>query len=287
MDKIQELEKKLNSLHLLRQNKDNTSIVDILDKNIDEVEKELKVEKSKRRYSTEKELRIKLSQLTEKKQKATLNNDLGNYRLLTKEIREIRAKLKEMEGDIKFLTTNQINSILKAIQKHSKNILRDKLIVLLGFELGLRASEILDLKVTDVYLDTGEILCRRLKGSTQSKIEIDTQTMDLLRKYMTQEQPNEILFSNVKGEKMTLQGLNHIFKRYCELARIPKEKAHYHILKHSRGVWLAENGFTIQAIQFLLGHKSVRNTMIYARFSSSQKLDIYTQLRNTPRNIRV
>lgn len=65
MTKIQELESKLNSLYLLRNDKSQKSIIDILDKNIDELQKELNIEKSKKNHSTKKELRIKLSNLLE------------------------------------------------------------------------------------------------------------------------------------------------------------------------------------------------------------------------------
>lgn len=283
MTKIQELENKLNSLYLLRNDKSQKSIIDILDKNIDELQKELNIEKSKKNHSTKKELRIKLSNLLEQKKNADC---IKTYTELTKEIREVRFNLKELEGELKHLTIHQINSILKAIQKNSKFILRDKLLILLGFELGLRASEVLNLKLSDVYLESNEVFCRRLKGSNQSKIQIDDNTMQLLKKYIVEVQPVNYLFANSKDENLTLQGLNYIFKRYCSFAKIPKDKAHYHVLKHSRGKWLAENGFSIQAIQFLLGHKSIRNTMIYAKFSTSQKLDIYTQLRSIESNIK-
>lgn len=162
MTKIQELESKLNSLYLLRNDKSQKSIIDILDKNIDELQKELNIEKSKKNHSTKKELRIKLSNLLEQKKNADC---IKSYTDLTKKIREVRFNLKELEGELKHLTIHQINSILKVIQKNSKFILRDKLLILLGFELGLRASEVLNLKLSDVYFESNEIFCRRLKGS--------------------------------------------------------------------------------------------------------------------------
>ncbi|MBC2856823.1 tyrosine-type recombinase/integrase [Cetobacterium sp. 2A] len=284
MTKIQDLENKLRDLYILKNDKTKSAIFDILDKNIDDIQKEINILKSKKNSSTKNELRIKLSILIDKRKNTEC---LATYTSLNKEIREIRFELKELEGDIKYLSITQINALIKAIQKHSNFILRDKLLVLLGFELGLRASEILNLKMSDIYLDSDEILCRRLKGSTQSKIEVSSDTMKLLKIYISEEKPTDLLFSNSKGTQLTLQGLNSIVKRYCEFAKIPKDKAHYHILKHSRGKWLAENGFSIQAIQFLLGHKSIKNTMVYARFSSSQKLDIYNQLRNTPNHIKL
>lgn len=279
MNKIQELESKLHSLHMLKNDTQNKNIYDLLDKNIADTQKELNIENSKKLHSTKKDLRLKLTSLKELRKQT---NQVKEYNQLTKEIKEINQKIKALSGELQFLTIPQINNLLKVIQKNSNSILRDKLLILLGFELGLRASEVLNLKLSDIYICSSEILCRRVKGSNQNKLEIKDETMQLLKKYIEETEPKEFLFSNSKGENLSFQGLTYIFKKYCELANIPKEKAHYHSLKHSRGVWLAENGFTIQEIKFLLGHKNVKNTMIYIAFSSLQKFDTFYKLKNIP-----
>lgn len=284
MTKIQELEIKLHDLHMLRNDIKNKSLYELLDKNIDDIQKELNIEKSKKLHITKKDLRLKLANLKELRKNT---NQVNVFNQLTKEIKDINMKIKALNGELLFLTIPQINNLLKVIQKKSKTPFRDKLLILLGFELGLRASEVLNLKLSDVYINSNEIFCRRLKGSEQNKLEIKDETMLLLKNYLKITQPKEFLFSNSKGEKLSFQGLNYIFKRYCELAKIPKEKAHFHSLKHSRGVWLAENGFSIQDIKYLLGHKNIRNTMIYATFSNSQKFDIFNRLKNIPYSFKI
>lgn len=284
MIKIQELESKLHNLHMLKNDKQNIHIFELLDKNIDEVQKELNIQKSKRLHFTKKDLRFKLANLLELRKNT---EQVSEYNKLAKEIKNIRLQIKELNGDLQYLTIPQINNILKVIQKNSKSVFRDKLLVLLGFELGLRASEVLDLKLSDIYINSNEVLCRRVKGSNQNMLEIKDETMLLLKKYINETQPKEFIFSNSKGEKLSFQGLTYIFKKYCELANISKEKAHYHSLKHSRGVWLAENGFSIQDIKYLLGHKNIKNTMIYVGFSNSQKFDIFNRLKNIPYSFRV
>lgn len=283
-NKIQNLENQLHELHLLKNDKSKSGIFNLLDENIDKLQKELNIEKSKKIYSTKKDLKIKLAFLLEtRKQK----EQVADYNQLTKEIKEIRNKIKELEGSFQYLTIPQINNILKTINKKSQNISRDKLLILLGFELGLRASEVLNLKLSDIYINSNEVLCRRVKGSEQNKLEIKDETMKLLKKYIEDTKPKEFLFSNARGENLSFQGLNYIFKRYCEFAKISKEKAHFHSLKHSRGVWLAENGFTIQDIKYLLGHKNIRNTMIYVSFSNSQKIDIFNRLKSIPYTFKI
>lgn len=284
MNKIQELENKLHNLHMLKEDKQNKSILELLDKNIDEIQKEINIQKSKRLHSTKKDLRLKLANLLDLRKNT---EQVSEYNKLAKEIKNVRLQIKEVSGELQFLTITQINNILKVIQKNSKSIFRDKLLILLGFELGLRASEVLDLKLSDIYINSNEVLCRRVKGSNQNRLEIKDETMLLLKKYIEETEPKEFLFSNSKGEKLSFQGLTYIFKKYCELANIPKEKAHFHTLKHSRGVWLAENGFSIQDIKYLLGHKNIRNTMIYVAFSNSQKFDIFNRLKNIPYSFRI
>lgn len=282
MKKITILENKLNSFVLLRNNNDNQHIFDYIDKNIDDIQKQINSLKIKKNHATKKEINLKIVNLCTEREFAENTNDLIAYRKLNKQIKDLRQTLKDLSGDIKFITANQIHSLLKIIGKHSTNVLRDKLLILLGFELGLRASEILDLRKTDIFLETGEILCRRLKGSLKNKIELTDSTNALLKKYLKTFKIETFLFPNTRGNKMTLQGLNFIFKKFCILAKIPDEKAHFHVLKHSRGVWLAENGFSILDIQFLLGHKDIKNTMVYAPYSTIQMVEVFSRLKAIP-----
>ena len=286
MKKINILENKLNSFVLLRNNKENQHIFDYIDKNIDDIQKQINILKIKKNHATKKDINLKIINLCNERQLAESTNDLNTYKSLNKQIKDLRQTLKELNADIKYITSNQISNILKAIEKHSSNVLRDKLLILLGFELGLRASEILDLRKNDIFLDTGEILCRRLKGSAKNKIELTDTTNALLKKYLKTLNTDVFLFPNTRGNKMTLQGLNFIFKKFCVLAKIPDEKSHFHVLKHSRGVWLAENGFSILDIQFLLGHKDIKNTMVYAPYSTIQMTEVFSRIKAIPTRFR-
>ena len=101
MNKIQELENQLHELHLLKNDKSKSGIFNLLDENIDKLQKELNIEKSKKIYTTKKDLKIKLAFLLEtRKQK----EQVADYNQLTKEIKEIRNKIKELEGCFKYLS---------------------------------------------------------------------------------------------------------------------------------------------------------------------------------------
>lgn len=67
-------------------------------------------------------------------------------------------------------------------------------------------------------------------------------------------------------------------KEYGTIARIPKEKQHPHILKHSIAVHLAESGIDIKDLQYYLGHKNINNTTIYFQYTTKQMDTFYKKL---------
>ena len=68
-------------------------------------------------------------------------------------------------------------------------------------------------------------------------------------------------------------------KKYCSDARIEdKSKWHFHSLKHSCGVHLAESGLDIKEVNFWLAHKIIENTMVYFRFTTKQQEAMYAKL---------
>lgn len=278
LSKKYEIQKKINEITLLKDKTLDTGVIQILDSTIEELQKSLKIEESKSHNTDKKQLQEKLGIISEKIKKAELNNDLQLFQSLQKEKKEIKKSLNKIQGEIKYLNISQLKRILKMIGLHSNTVDRDKLIILLAFELGLRAGEVIDLRISDIRLDTGEIYCRRSKGSIINYIKISDSTIRLLKEYLRNTEPKDNLFLSSKGKPFTLQGLNYLFKRYSVMSKIPKDRQHFHTLKHSRGVYLAEEGFTIQEIKYLLGHKDIKSTMIYSSFSKAQKEAIYQKL---------
>ena len=67
-------------------------------------------------------------------------------------------------------------------------------------------------------------------------------------------------------------------KHYCSYTHIPCEKWHFHILKHSRAVELAEYGFDVDDIQYWLGHRNIQNTFVYLQYTSALKKTMFMQL---------
>ena len=86
------------------------------------------------------------------------------------------------------------------------------------------------------------------------------------------------IFLSRKGTLLSRQHLTRLCKKYFDLANIPMEKQHFHTLKHTAGVHLAEHGLDIKEVQYILGHRNVENTMIYFDFTSKQQDVLYSKL---------
>lgn len=241
------------------------------------------------------ELKIQLNEL--KKKLEENKDDFVISMLLSDKIKELETKLKEkkkkriVNRTIKYLTNDEFDEVINTFEKIEKlkntsdktqnfNFFkRDKLILLIAYECGLRASETSDLRKDDFHEKNREIFCRRLKGSRNNTIKLTISTSKLLKNYIL-ENPNETnyIFLSRQKNKITRQQLTNICKKYFALAGISREKQHFHTLKHTAGVHLAEQGLDIKEVQYILGHRNVENTMIYFDFTTKQQKVLYDKL---------
>lgn len=192
--------------------------------------------------------------------------------------------MREQQEKIKYLTEKEFKKLIRSIEKtkdtkEGKYYLRDKLIFLLAFECGLRATEVGELRKEDFNISANELYCRRLKGSNNNTIRLTKTTSSILKKYI-KDNPNdtEYIFMSRKGNQITKFTLNKLCKKYFVIAKLPMDKAHFHTIKHTTGVYLAEQGLDIKEVQYMLGHKKVDNTMIYFQFTTKQQEELYRKL---------
>lgn len=282
MNDIQKNIEKINSIKIEMETIKSKSVIQILQKEIDLLNAENKeLEKNKNKINKS-QLLQKIGSLKINLNKAFEKSDIKQYQEIEKEIKKLKTILNKLKGDIKFINIKQLNLVIKQIELHSSNQVRDKLLIMLGFELGMRANEVLDIQTKDINLDTGEIVCRRTKNSNQNRLKLSTDTLFLIKQLIKELDIKDInssfLFFNSKKERLTYNGLNFIIKKFFDLANIPKELQHFHVLKHGRGVWLAEQQTPLQTIKFILGHKSIKNTLIYANYTPLESLNIIDKL---------
>lgn len=186
--------------------------------------------------------------------------------------------------EIKYFTQDELRRILRCIEgkkESNKYWLRNLCIFRVAYRCGLRASEIGLIKGSDYNSRTGEIYCRRLKGSLNNTIRLDKQTTKLLLEYTRQYKikDTDTLFLSQENRPISRQMLDRLIKEYCREARIPdKNRWHFHSLKHSIAVHLAESGLDIKEVQYYIGHKNVNNTFIYFQFTTAQQCEMYKKL---------
>lgn len=188
-----------------------------------------------------------------------------------------------MEETIKYFTQKELTKLFKVIDKSKgKYSLRDLLIFRLAYRCGLRATEIGLITRGDYNKNTKELYCKRLKGSLNNTIRLDIETNKLINKFIRELGPfcdTDILFKSQKGGPLSRKTLDLSIKKYCLAAQLQDStKWHFHTLKHSCAVHLAESGLDVKELQNWLGHKGVNNTMVYFRFTTIQQQAMYNKL---------
>ncbi|MDT8716489.1 tyrosine-type recombinase/integrase [Clostridium sp. 19966] len=190
---------------------------------------------------------------------------------------------RNVETKIKYLTQKEASSLFDAIKNsNSVHSQRDLAIFRLTYRCGLRASEIALLIREDYNMEKGEIYCKRLKGSKNNTLRLDRNTKNALDLHIANNNissDSSTLFTSQKNNPISRQTLDYLMKKYCSIAGIEdKSKHHFHALKHTTAVHLAECDMDIKELQWWLGHKSVSNTEIYFQFTTKQQDRMYKKL---------
>jgi integrase/recombinase XerD len=167
------------------------------------------------------------------------------------------------------LSFEEIDRILK-MPVIKKNLgLRDKAILELLYSSGLRVSELLNLKISDLFFDD-EVIRVIGKGSKQRIVPIGSSAIKWINEYLINVRPllqkrmksENIIFLNSRGTKLSRMAIWKIVKKYCKKAEVEKE-VHPHTLRHSFATHLLEGGADLRAVQEMLGHSDISTTQIY------------------------
>ncbi|HRT00626.1 MAG TPA: site-specific integrase [Bacteroidales bacterium] len=162
---------------------------------------------------------------------------------------------------------------VKAILEAPKN-LKHRAMLSLIYACGLRRSELLNLKISDVDSKRHMLVIRNSKGYKDRQVPISDKTIQMLREYYKAYKPKTWLFEGQKsGEKYSEESLSKVLKHSLSKANIRKPVS-LHWLRHSYATHLLEAGTDLRFIQELLGHKSSKTTEIYTHVSqkSLQKI---------------
>ena len=170
-----------------------------------------------------------------------------------------------------FLTRDEVASLLCAAKKSPRHGARNHAMILLAYRHGLRASELVSLRVSDLDLSAGTIYCRRAKGSRSSLHPLKPDEVAALGKVLRDRklQASDYVFQSERAAKLCRGAFWRVVAHAGERAALPVE-AYAHLLRHSCGYFLANKGCDLRLIQDYLGHKQIQNTVRYTALNSSR-----------------
>lgn len=143
--------------------------------------------------------------------------------------------------------------------------------------MGLRVSEIVNLKITDIDSDRMKVLVSRGKGKKDRYVNLPVSILDELRQYYKDYKPKEYLFEGRYGGAYSKRSAQAVFKNTMQKAGIRK-KIGIHGLRHSYATHLLELGTDISLIQKLLGHNNIKTTLLYTEITNRDILKVQSPL---------
>lgn len=158
---------------------------------------------------------------------------------------------------------------------------RDKAMLELLYATGIRVSELINLNIGDINLQTGVLTCRNSKSVRQipiyaSAIVAVSDYIYRIRRLIVSDEENQALFVNLNGSRLTRQGFWKIVKSYAVSAGITKELTP-HTLRHSFALHLLENGASVKDIQTMMGHADISSTQIYVQMLDNHVKSVYNE----------
>ncbi|MDC6367607.1 MULTISPECIES: tyrosine-type recombinase/integrase [Flavobacteriaceae] len=153
--------------------------------------------------------------------------------------------------------------------------LKHKTILLCIYGLGLRRSELIQLKLSDIDGQRMMVHIKNAKGQKDRVVPLSPKLLAHLRNYYRAYKPNHYLFYGAKKQKYSETSLRSIFRKACREANIKKHVTP-HSLRHAYATHLMDSGVSIRIIQELLGHNSLKTTMKYTRVTTKSMRNIKT-----------
>ena len=173
---------------------------------------------------------------------------------------------------IRFLTFDELKRLFNVIKAEGSK--RDRALFLTAYRHGLRASEVGKFHKTDIDFKQLRIMCHRLKGSHSGQHPMEADEVRILKAYLNaREDDSPLLFPSRRNLPISRKRLDALIKQYGELAALPRDKQHFHVLKHTCATHLLETGDDLRFVQDWLGHSNIQNTVIYTHLVSSSRAE--------------
>lgn len=172
----------------------------------------------------------------------------------------------------KMLSVTEIKKIFSVIT-NKKHLL----ILKLCYGMGLRVSEVVNLKIVDIDSSRMLVLVASAKGKKDRYVNLPESVLVLLRSYYKKYKPKYWLFEGQYGGKYSVRSVQAVFKNAMKKAGINKQIG-IHGLRHSYATHLLESGADLRFIQELLGHNSIKTTQVYTHVTHTSKSKVKSPL---------
>jgi integrase/recombinase XerD len=188
---------------------------------------------------------------------------------------KIQKKMPEI------LSMEEVAALLDQANGDSPKDIRDKAMLELLYATGIRVTELITLKVSDVNLPMNFIMCR--DAHKERMIPFGNKAHAALDRYLSdargaiiEDDSCDVLFANCSGKPMSRQGFWKLIKYYAKKAGITADITP-HTLRHSFAAHLVENGADLRSVQEMLGHSDISTTQIYANMNHNRIREVYAK----------
>ena len=218
--------------------------------------------------------KIKKDNISASHQRIILANIAKFYELVI----EKRINLKHLYPQRKehklpnYLTFDEVKKLIEVTHN-----LKHKSIIMLLYSGGLRLSEVINLKITDIDSNSMTITIRQAKGKKDRQVMLSEHFLIYLRQYYIQYKPSYYLFEGQNSLQYSGRSIQQIVKESAIKTGVNKIVSP-HVLRHSFATHLLEIGTEIRYIQELLGHNHLKTTQIYTHISDVAKNKIKSPL---------
>jgi integrase len=171
------------------------------------------------------------------------------------------------------LTEAEIERLIAAT-KSNRHGHRDATMILVAYRHGLRASELVTLRWDQIDFDAGILHVTRRKRGTPSTHPISGDELRALRRLKREAKPGPFVFVSERGSPFSVAGFQKLIARAGVAAGF-EFQLHPHMLRHSCGFKLANDGVDTRSLQAYLGHKNIQHTVRYSELSPSRFKDFW------------
>jgi type 1 fimbriae regulatory protein FimB/type 1 fimbriae regulatory protein FimE len=172
-----------------------------------------------------------------------------------------------------YLTAKEIERLMKAAGENRHGH-RDATMVLLAYRHGFRASELCALRWDQIDLAGGRLHVSRAKNGVPSVHPLSGVEIRALRRLQREQEPGRYVFMTERGAPPTPTGFRRMITRLGKAAKMPFP-IHPHMLRHSTGFKLANQGVDTRSLQQYLGHKNIQHTVRYTELTPERFKDFW------------